>query len=49
MSARRTLIKKIHRDVRRAKNKIIDQIAREILTLPLKERLKMAWRIVWKG
>lgn len=49
MSAKTRIIKKVHREVKRTKGKLINDIAREILTLPLKERIKLCFRIIFKG
>ena len=46
MSLRTRIYKKMHRDIRKQKGAIINQIAKEMLTQPLKERLKLAWKIV---
>lgn len=46
MSARTRLFKKVHREIRKSKPAIINQIARELLTQPLRQRLKLAWKIV---
>lgn len=49
MSLRTRIYKKLHRDVRRQKKAMVIQIARELMTAPLRERLRVAWRIVFKG
>ena len=49
MSLKTEMIKKVHRRVRKAKTEIVNGIAKEILTLPLRERIKLAFRIVVKG
>ena len=46
MSARTRIFKKLHRDIRRQKPVLIKQIAKELLTAPLRERIKVAWKIV---
>jgi len=46
MSQKTKIMKKVHREIRKSKPAIINQIARELLTQPLKDRLRLAWRIV---
>jgi len=46
VSQKTQIYKKVHREIRKQKPALINQIARELLTQPLKERLKLAWRIV---
>jgi hypothetical protein len=46
MSIKTRIYKKLHRDVRRQKMNMVNQIARELMMQPLKERVKVAWRIV---
>ena len=46
MSQKTKIMKKVHREIRKQKPAIINQIARELLTQPLKDRLRLAWRIV---
>ena len=49
MSLRTRIYKKLHRDLKRQKQAVVTQIARELLQQPLRERLKLAWRIVFRG
>ncbi|MFA5323519.1 MAG: hypothetical protein WC373_12685 [Smithella sp.] len=49
MSAKTAVLKKVHREVRRTKGRLINDIAREIISVPLWERIKLAARIVFKG
>lgn len=60
MSVSKEIIKKVNKRVTKARTDIANEIfnirkqtmidlARELLTLPLKERIKMAYRIVVKG
>lgn len=49
MSAKVAILKKVHKDIRRSKGKIVNDIARDIMTQPLKERIKLAIRIIFKG
>jgi len=46
MSQKTAILKKVHREIRQAKPAIMNQIARELLTQPLRERIKLAWKIV---
>lgn len=46
MSAKTRIYKKVHKEIRASKPKLINQIARELLTQPLRERIKLAWKIV---
>ena len=46
MGQKTAIMKKVHREIRKQKPALINQIARELLTQPLRERLKLAWRIV---
>ena len=46
MSAKTRIYKKVHKEIRASKPKLVTQIARELMTAPFKERLKVAWRIV---
>lgn len=49
MSAKVAILKKVHKDIRRSKGKIVNDIARDIMTQPLKARIKLAIRIIFKG
>lgn len=53
MSQKTRAIKKIRRVVNQRrealKKEAINQIALEILTLPFWQRVKLAWRIVWRA
>jgi hypothetical protein len=53
MGKKNEIIKTVHRKLKREVNKIkaqtVKDLAREILTLPLSARIKMAYRIVFKG
>ena len=46
MSQKTAIMKKVHKQIRAEKPKLITQIARELLTQPFKERLRLAWKIV---
>lgn len=46
MSKKTGILKKVHKDIRRAKTKVVNDIARDILTQSRWERIKLAWRIV---
>jgi hypothetical protein len=46
MSLRTRIYKKMHRDIKRQKGAVVKQIARELLTQSLKERFKLAWKII---
>ena len=46
MSAKTAIMKKVHKEIRKQKPQIINQIARELLTQPLRERLRLAWKIM---
>jgi len=46
MSQKTQIMKKVHKEIRKSKPALINQIARELLTAPFKERLKFAWKIV---
>lgn len=46
MSKKTAILKKVHREIRQVKPKLINQIAKELLTQPLRERIKLAWKIV---
>jgi hypothetical protein len=39
-------MKKVHREIRKSKPAIINQIARELLTQPFRERSRLAWKII---
>jgi len=41
--------RKIRRTVQREKKALVEQIAREMLDIPLWGRVKLAYRIVFKG
>lgn len=49
MSQKWKINKKIRRTVRREKEALIKQIALEMLTLPFRQRMALAWRIVWRS
>ena len=49
MSTKNTIIKKALRLGRRSKKQIINEIALEIKSLPIIERIKLALKIVFKG
>lgn len=49
MSVKVAILKKVHKDIRRSKGKLVLDIAREMLTMPLKERLRLALKIIFKG
>lgn len=49
MSAKVQIIKKMHKRVRKAKVEIINSIAKEMLTLPFKQRFKLSMKILFKG
>ena len=44
MSQKTAIMKKVHKELRNQKPAIINQIARELLTQPLKDRLSLARR-----
>ncbi|MFA5391888.1 MAG: hypothetical protein WC331_10765 [Candidatus Omnitrophota bacterium] len=46
MSHRNQIIKKINRDVGRARGNIAQQIVKDLVAAPFKDRLKIAWVIV---
>jgi hypothetical protein len=46
MSQKTRIYKKVHKEIRKQKPALINQIARELLTQPLRERLRLAWKIV---
>ena len=46
MSAKTRIYKKVNKEIRKQKPQIIKQIARELLTQPLRERLRLAWKIM---
>ena len=46
MSQKTQIMKKVHKEIRQQKPKMINQIARELLTQPLWNRVKLAWKIV---
>jgi len=49
MSLKNKVLKDVRRRVKNQKVNLINQIAREMLTLPFWPRLKLAWRILWKS
>jgi hypothetical protein len=49
MSKKNQIVKKVHRDIRRARGKLVNEIARDLLTQPFWQRVKLAWRIVFRG
>ena len=46
MSQKTKIMKKVHREIRKQKPQLINQIAKELLTASFRERLKLAWKIV---
>ncbi|MDD3953486.1 MAG: hypothetical protein PHY82_06180 [Lentisphaeria bacterium] len=46
MSQKTAIMKKVNKEIRKQKPQLITQIARELLTQPLRERLRLAWKIV---
>lgn len=46
MSKKVLILKKLHKEIRKQKPALITQIARELMTAPFKERVKVAWKIV---
>lgn len=46
MSQKTKIMKKVHREIRKSKPAIINQIARELLTQPFRERSRLAWKII---
>jgi hypothetical protein len=49
MSAKTVTLKKVRREVRKSKTQLMNSIAKELLTLPLKERIKLSIKIIFKG
>ena len=49
MSAKTVILKKVRKEIKSVKPKMINDLARELVMLPLKERIKLAARIVFKG
>ena len=46
MSAKTRIYKKVHKEIRKQKPALINQIARELLMQPFWERVRLAWKIV---
>jgi hypothetical protein len=46
MSQKTQIMKRVRKQIRAEKPQLINQIARELLQQPLRERLKLAWKIV---
>lgn len=49
MSAKIVALKKVRKEVRTSKEKIIQGIAKELLALPLREKIKLSFKIIFKG
>lgn len=49
MSTKTILFKKIRREVRKTKKQMLNGLATEISALPLKEKIKLAIRVIFKG
>ena len=49
MSQKTAIMKKVHKELRNQKPAIINQIARELLTQPLKDRLRLAKKMAIKA
>ena len=46
MSQKTKIMKKVHKEIRKQKPQLMNQIAKELLTASFRDRLKLAWRIV---
>jgi len=49
MSAKNAILKKTRKIVRKSKIQMVNGMAKELLGLPLKDRVRLAIRIVFKG